>query len=416
MTTMQENLEALTPNSPDNYPNESQNQNDTNIPLRSCMVNGRSDPLPVQTIIFNKQVVTAVIDTGSAISIVRDAIARDLPMDTTLRSTANGITGHSLNLIGTVRAHLQILGQKVEHDFRVMVDSPYDVLLGIDVLKELEKIYFDCKRMKLIRLKEDITTQDNKESEHQVLLDKTLWIDEWSEVIFPVPIDSEDGIQLFFEPSRQLEEKYNLIATAILSEQKEGKIPIRLLNLNHIPITLCSGLHLGIAQVVMNVTLNQRNEAVEITDDIKLDESELPLENKLSLVKLLQCYHHLFAKDEYDLGMSTVVKHSIIVNHDTPIAQRPYRIPHALRDECGRQIKGMLDHGIIRQSASPWASPIVMVKKKEGTLRFCVDYRKLNAMTRKDTYPLPRIDEMLDRLGHAQYFTILDLQSGFWQI
>ena len=217
MTTMQENLQALktTPDVPDNNVNENENQNEVNAPFRTCMVNGRSDPLPMQTIVFNKQVVTAVIDSGSAISIVREAIARNLPINTTLNSIANGITGHSLDLIGTVRANLKILGQDRVHDFRVMVDCPYDVLLGIDILKELDNIYFDCKMMKLVHLKSEETIQKNREPEQQVLLDKTLWIDEWSEVIFPVPIDSEDGIQIFFEPSRQTP---NAIKSPIVDE------------------------------------------------------------------------------------------------------------------------------------------------------------------------------------------------------
>jgi len=76
----------------------------------------------------------------------------------------------------------------------------------------------------------------------------------------------------------------------------------------------------------------------------------------------------------------------------------------------------MLEQGIIQPSQSPWSSPIVLVKKKNGKMRFCVDYRKLNKVTKRDAYLLPRIDEILDSLGKAKWFTSLDLASGYWQV
>ena len=79
-------------------------------------------------------------------------------------------------------------------------------------------------------------------------------------------------------------------------------------------------------------------------------------------------------------------------------------------------VADMRKKGIIQPSVSAWASPIVLVPKKDDTLRFCVDYRKVNAVTKKDVYPLPRIDDILDTLGKSRYFTTLDLASGFWQI
>ena len=100
----------------------------------------------------------------------------------------------------------------------------------------------------------------------------------------------------------------------------------------------------------------------------------------------------------------------------SPIKSKPYRVPFSQRPIIEEQIKTMLEKNIIRPSTSPWSSNVVLVAKKDGSRRFCIDFRKLNKITNKETYPLPRIDETLDAFGKAQYFSALDLAAGYWQI
>ena len=99
-----------------------------------------------------------------------------------------------------------------------------------------------------------------------------------------------------------------------------------------------------------------------------------------------------------------------------PIKQKPRHLPYAYREESEKQIKEMLENGVIKPSTSPWSRPIVLVQKKNGDMRFCVDYRKLNEITVYDSHPLPLISDLLDSVKDAQYFSLLDLRSGYWQI
>jgi hypothetical protein len=124
----------------------------------------------------------------------------------------------------------------------------------------------------------------------------------------------------------------------------------------------------------------------------------------------------LFATDVSSLGRTNIVKHQIDVGDAKPVKQRFYRT-HPKEDQfIQEEIDRMMKKGLVKKSKSPWASPVVIVKKKNGKLRFCVDYRKLNTETRKDAYPIPRIDDMLDALRGAKWFTTLDLASGYWQV
>ena len=143
---------------------------------------------------------------------------------------------------------------------------------------------------------------------------------------------------------------------------------------------------------------------------------ELPPVAEEQAKELLGRYSDVFAKQEGDLGCTDEISHEIPLLDQAPIRQRYRRIPPTQWQAVKDHIKQLLDSKVIRESSSPYASPIVLVKKKTGELRMCVDYRQLNAKTRKDAYPLPRIEESLDGLCGAQWFSTIDLASGYHQV
>uniref|UniRef100_A0A3B1K6C6 Gypsy retrotransposon integrase-like protein 1 n=1 Tax=Astyanax mexicanus TaxID=7994 RepID=A0A3B1K6C6_ASTMX len=124
----------------------------------------------------------------------------------------------------------------------------------------------------------------------------------------------------------------------------------------------------------------------------------------------------VFSKHHLDYGHTTVVKHEIPLVDPRPF-RLPYRkIPPSQYQAVRKAITEMEEAGVIRPSKSPYASPIVVVTKKDGSLRICMDYRKLNSCSTRDAFPLPRVEEALEALGEAKYFSTLDLTSGYWQV
>ena len=134
------------------------------------------------------------------------------------------------------------------------------------------------------------------------------------------------------------------------------------------------------------------------------------------LNELIERNSDIFSKDEYDIGKTTLATHEINTENAAPIKGRAYKASPNEKKIIKKEIDEMIKRKIIKPSISPWSSPVVLVEKKNGKKRFCIDYRKLNAVTKKDNHPLPRVDELLDKFQGSKWFTSIDLKAGFWNI
>ena len=130
---------------------------------------------------------------------------------------------------------------------------------------------------------------------------------------------------------------------------------------------------------------------------------------------MLQQYEHLFSFDG-KLGDCNVLEHDIDTGDAKPIHTPPYRQSSKVREKIQKQIQEWLEAGVIRPSRSPWASPVVMVPKKDNTMRMCIDLRGVNKLTKRDVFPLPNLEDTLASLNGAVYFSSLDLNQGYMQI
>jgi hypothetical protein len=139
-------------------------------------------------------------------------------------------------------------------------------------------------------------------------------------------------------------------------------------------------------------------------------------EEFLELEELLKEYEDIFDGDNEDYGRTNKGFHRIYTGDARPIRQLPRRISLEKQGEVKEMLDNMQRHGVIEELKSPWSCLVVLVRKKNGELRSCVEYRKLNDVTKKDCFPLPRIDDTLDTLASAKWFSSLDLRSGSWQV
>ena len=268
-----------------------------------------------------------------------------------------------------------------------------------------------------------------------VLADDVLFDASQREYIVAAEMVDDKGEKLFgyqnavFEPDRHklLETSGTLVASAVV-DGSSGLIPVRMINLLG-SRKLYKGKTLGTLTEIEDPTIISaisKEVAAEQAvspdrpklnvGDFEWSKSDLTASWKEQLVALLKSYADVFSAESRDLGRTKLTRHQIPTGDAQPIRQRQCRQPYHVRNDMERQISQMLDAQVIQPSFSPWSSPVLLVPKKDGSLRFCVDFRKLNDATVKDPFPLPRIDESLDCLGGAQFFSTLDLASGYWQV
>ena len=212
---------------------------------------------------------------------------------------------------------------------------------------------------------------------------------------------------------------------AVKNNSKTARVPVRVCNISARPITIKPNTQLcSLQEVNVIKTMDPSCDSVLVEGSSKSFQDlgiHLPKENlspgELNKASdLLGKWKHIFSTGRTDLGFTDLIEHEINLVDETPFIEPYRRIPPALFEEVRQHLKEMLDAGAIRESQSPFSSNVVLVRKKDGSLRFCIDYRKLNNRTVKDAYYLPRIEETIDTLSGSKYFSKLDLRSGYWQV
>lgn len=397
-----------------------------------------------------------VVDSGSALTILHSSVFEKLPADVraTLKPTsikAHTANGTSLSVLGTVFLPIRL------HSSRCTFDCNVVIISNLDCAGILGHTFFQQHVNSLSYITNQLIMKSGQRLPVCMVSSPSAAVATMAfkarvkgrhltHAVASVSIVNMPAGDYIFEPLPTTDHRQCQLARSVVTYAGEGPsmdIIVQLINPDTQSCIIPAGTVLGTmypvsvtdidVSVPIRLVRTDRDLdpsditstgdrkapdvdalATEAVNSINnLDLSHLNDDQQRHLRSLLLRFRSTFEKK---LGCTDITTHTIVTGDADPIRQRPYRSSGTEHATIEKHVKEMLADGVIEPSQSPWASPVVLVAKKDGNLRFCVDYRKLNAVTRKDSYPLPRIDETLDQLGQAKYFTTMDLASGYWQV
>lgn len=385
--------------------------------------------------------VSWLVDTGCTVTLLSSAVFHRIPEDRRpLLEEYYGdlVTGNgtSMDVEGQARMPIEIDGLVLEHDIVVAnTDSPG--MLGLDFLMQHDATIGVATGK--ITLGRKVVSADCKRTQRscsRVTLAETVVVPAGHRMVLPGRVGSPlaEG-QWMVGPLAHTPGNKPLVVARSLVEAKGREFPLEVMNPTEEDVLLYKGTHTALVEPVevagaqlpvreredrSRKKVNMVAESPQLPAELQkmMDEQEVEMTGDLKreAQRMLARKRDAFMLEGDELGKTNLVQHEIHTNTQVPLRQRARRLPIHQREEGERQVQDMLEKGLIEPSQSPWASPVVLVRKKDGSTRFCIDYRRLNDVTIKDAYPLPRIDESLDALSGADCFSTLDLASGYWQV
>ena len=374
--------------------------------------------------------IAVVIDTGAVVSTMSETVYRDFFRDQPLKNFSSynmkltAANGTEIAVVGCLISDVTV-GDKTVKDATIIVmrDSPNasQFLLGTNVLSQLPEFrsFFsqaentpkDVRKVRSLRGADVIV-----DAQSISLINATVGL-------------PNDNSTAFLEPSDNLCQ--GLIVLPSFLDIKSGRVKLPVMNVTDNPLHISPRTVLGEAvdaaphvdvkiqsATVSAVHANPSNDSPPSSVDLSKFPfpDDMPHEHRSCLERLIRENADIFSWSDMDLGFTNLVEHRIVLTTDEPIAQPSRRIPPQALADVKAHLEQLLAKNIIRPSSSPYASPIVVVRKKNGDIRLCCDFRGINLKTRRDKFPLPKIEESLDALGGAKFFSSLDLASGYHQV
>ena len=381
-----------------------------------------------------------LIDTGCSLNLLSKRIFDLLPVKVTRGLQSSEIKsgtladGSGLEFYGQVELNGRIRSETAEITF-IVADIEPDAILGMPFLRD-SQCQVNCADsvVELNKKRLSCTNQHGVDFNSKVQLVADITVPPRTEQMINCRLVNVICKPLGMITNHDTAVNRGLAVAASLHACDKDVMPIRCINPMDRAVTLLAGT------VIANCMGVERDQLVEAQTNSAINHISLAgsdesvpdhlkslyeeaagacptpqQRQKISL--LLRKYGDVFSCGDNDQGKTDLVTHSIELQPGTrPIKQAPRRQGPEKEAEIERQVQKLEQQGIIEPACGAWSSPVVLVKKKDGSWRFCIDYRRLNAVTVQDAYPLPRIDESLEALAGSHYFSTLDLMSGYWQV
>lgn len=400
----------------------------------SCSLLGHANETDVQ---LGDKICKALVDTGSMITSVGESFyKRYLEKQYPLQELSDllhveGAGGHQLEYLGYAEMDITVPDHSatplwvpilVAHDTTYNKEVP--LIIGTNVIGKLKQSRYDDIWTSAINA---VCAQEAVPEEVAVYCCKQLFIPPSGTVEFKGRLGPQEVKCGILEPASTLPGGL-MLCRSVVSPDDERKVHVMLKNVSSTSIeipnrqrvaSLKSGVVLEPTSSDSDATLGSQSSEESASPreiSVKLDEEHITDEDREKVQELLKKWNTVFAFSSIELGKAEGVKHSIHLTDNVPFKDKPRRIPPGMYDEVKQHLQDMIASGAIRPSNSPYSSGVVLVRKKDGCLRVCLDFRRLNSKTIRDAYFLPNIEETFDHLHGAKWFSSIDLQSGYWQV
>ena len=428
---------------PNNVEESSNGTSTSPVPHVKRIKDGKLLDVNYLTITINGHSEPCLIDTGCQVSLVPTRMVPNgtlQPVPTQLEA-ANGTP---ISVIGKVSTGILLNGFCTHAELLVSPDVD-EAMIGMDFLSLHECQWnFSSHTLIIDGRKLQLFQRSAKSQCRRVLLTETVTLPPHSQTVLTVNAPFKNLMQThseFLLESHQLGSDLTVartlvpnhcskVATCILNTSAEPKVLPEGSCLGYLEsVEVCSKQPLLSCAVVTQPSVPQSSRQTDHRHEDRIERvrpiisemtqglsTELNAEQQVTVQNLLWSYQDILSVDDFDLGYTDLVSHTIDTGVSPPLRETLRRHPQAYLDAIDKQVDQMLQQNVIEPASSPWCSNVVLVRKKDNSLRVAIDYRRLNNVTRKDSYPLPHIDSCLDALNGSSWFSTLDLRAGYWQV